>query len=168
MFYFYFKRLVITAWIIVFILASGVFGDNDVVDGIGNTFAGISTISTLVLLFFLGYRRFRINILSIRDIQGCSSSIKIIRNKAGFYGVSFWEEKGARLLLKMQYSNIARINDDTFTCTRDGLHGVYNATKKKMLIPVTYESIKLQDGKIVATRGGVVSVFTDRGYRVVE
>ena len=167
-FYFGFKRFVITAWITLFILASGVFGDNDVVDGIGNTLAGISTISTLVLLFFLGYRRFRINILSIRDIQRCSSSIKIIRNKAGFYGVSFWEEKGARLLLKMQYSNIARINDDIFICTRDGLHGVYNATKKKMLIPVSYESIKLQDGKIVATRGGLVSVFTDRGYRVVE
>ncbi len=38
-----------------------------------------------------------------------------------------------------------------------------------MVVPVEYDSIEYKNGKIYASsRDGVVSVFTDRGYRVVE
>ena len=72
------------------------------------------------------------------------------------------------MLLGMKYDNISRINDDTFICTRNGLSGVYNATKRKMVVPVNCESIEVKDGRIHATCGGVVTVYTDHGYRVVE
>ena len=129
----------------------------------------LSIISIIPFLLFLRLKlHHRINVININNVQDTLSSIKLIQSKDALLGLSLWEENKSRSLLGMKYSNIARINDDTFICTRNGLHGVYNATKKKMLIPVSYESIKLQDGKIVATRGGVVSVFTDHGYRVVE
>ena len=123
----------------------------------------IALICSIIAPFYLS-----MSVNGLRDIQDTSSHIKMIRNRKERLGLAELKGKKLKSRLKMQYSNITRINDDTFICTRSGQHGVYNATKKKMLVPVSYESIKLQDGKIVATRGGVVSVFTDRGYRVVE
>ena len=102
------------------------------------------------------------------DIQDTASPFKVTRGKNGLFGITKWEKKCSSLLLGLKYDNISPINDDTFICERGGLYGVYNATKKKMVIPVECENIKVEGNRILAARSGVVSVCTDRGYRVVE
>lgn len=112
--------------------------------------------------------RYRASIANIDYIQNIDSAIKLIKGKNGLLGLLKWEEKKSRSLLGMKYDNISRINDDTFVCTRNGLSGVYNATKRKMVVPVKCESIEVKNNRIHATCGGVVTVYTDHGYRVVE
>ena len=104
----------------------------------------------------------------IKDIEDTGSIFKIVRGENMYMGLTRWREKGARSLLRIKYDNISRINDDTFICSRNGLSGVYNATKRKMFVPVEFESIELKGDRLHATKEGVVSVFTDKGYRVVE
>ena len=90
------------------------------------------------------------------------------KNKERFIGLSLWNKNKSKMLLGMKYDSISRINDDTFICTRNGLSGVYNATKRKMVVPVKCENIEVKDNRIHATCDGVLTVYTDRGYRVVE
>lgn len=104
----------------------------------------------------------------IKDIEDTGSIFKIVRGENMYMGLTRWREKGARSLLRIKYDNISRINEDTFICTRNRLSGVYNATKRKMVVPVKCESIEVKDNRIHATRDGVVAVYTDHGYRVVE
>lgn len=112
--------------------------------------------------------RYRASIANIDYIQNIDSAIKLIKGKNGLLGLLKWEEKKSRSLLGMNYDNISRINDDTFICTRNGLSGVYNATKRKMVVPVKCENIEVKNNRIHVTRDGVVTVYTDYGYRVVE
>ncbi len=105
---------------------------------------------------------------SLSDIQDSSSKFKLIRNKERFIGLSLWNKNMSKMLLGMKYDNIFRINEDTFVCTRNGLSGVYNAAKRIMVVPVKCESIEVKNNRIHATRDGVVTVYTDKGYRVVE
>ena len=104
----------------------------------------------------------------IKDIEDTGSIFKIVRGENMYMGLTRWREKGARSLLRIKYDNISRINDDTFVCTSNGLSGVYNAAKRKMVVPVKCESIEVKNNRIHATCGGVVTVYTDHGYRVVE
>lgn len=119
----------------------------------------------LVVIFKSCYR---IKISNINDIQATASPYKLIRDKDGLFGLSLWKKRCSRLLLKMKYDKISRINDETFICTLKGKHGVYNAVGRKMIVPVECESIKLKDGKIHAVCGGVLTIYNDKGYRVVE
>jgi hypothetical protein len=96
------------------------------------------------------------------------SVFKLTRGKSGRLGLSKWGKKTASSLLRMKYDNISRINDEIFVCRRKGLYGVYNTTKKKMVVPVEFESIKLKGNRFHATKNGMVSLFTDKGYRIVE
>ena len=112
--------------------------------------------------------RYRASIANIDYIQNIDSAIKLIKGKNGLLGLLKWEEKKSRSLLDMKYDNISRINEDTFVCTRNRLSGVYNATKRKMVVPVKCENIEVKDNRIHATCDGVVTVYTDHGYRVVE
>lgn len=122
-----------------------------------------------VLLVYGVFKLFyRLNTKNIRDIQDTSSRIKMIRNAKGMIGLSKWGKRSSRSLLGMKYAKITRVNDETFVCERGGLFGIYSTTKRKMIAPVCYESMSFDGNRFVATRGGVVSVFTDRGYRVVE
>lgn len=124
----------------------------------------ISVVITIVLLVKMINKRLTI----ICDIENSESNFRLIRNKKGFAGISSWTGKALKVLLGMKYDNISQINEDTFVCTRKGLSGVYNATKRKMVVPVKCESIEVKDNRIHATCDGVVTVYTDHGYRVVE
>ena len=136
------------------------------------------TIATIVAFFFflvlavicsiLGIFNRYFDSTSLSDIQDSSSMFKLIRNKERFIGLSLWNKNKSKMLLGMKYDSISRINDDTFICTRNGLSGVYNATKRKMVVPVKCENIEVKDNRIHATCDGVLTVYTDRGYRVVE
>ena len=110
----------------------------------------------------------RISTLNLIDIQDTPLPLKMTRSKKGLLGLSLWGKKRTKMLLGMKYDNISRINEDTFICTRNGLSGVYNATKRKMVVPVKCENIEVKNNRIHATRDGVVTVYTDKGYRVVE
>lgn len=110
----------------------------------------------------------RISTLNLIDIQDTPLPLKMTRSKKGLLGLSLWGKKRTKMLLGMKYDKISRINDDTFVCTRNGLSGVYNAAKRKMVVPVKCESIEVKNNRIHATCGGVVTVYTDHGYRVVE
>ena len=110
----------------------------------------------------------RISTLNLIDIQDTPLPLKMTRSKKGLLGLSLWGKKRTKMLLGMKYDNISRINDDTFICTRNGLSGVYNATKRKIVVPVKCESIEVKNNRIHATRDGVLTVYTDHGYRVVE
>ncbi len=110
----------------------------------------------------------RLNISTIKDIENIESVFKLTRGKSGRLGLSKWGRKTASSLLRMKYDNISRINDEIFVCRRKGLYGVYNTTKKKMVVPVEFESIKLKGNRFHATKNGMVSLFTDKGYRIVE
>ena len=179
-FVYYFRKFILTAWCMVFLMAFlSVYIENclvrsnvidDVVDSVGNIFAGISVSSTLIyfLFFFSRYRRFCLNIVFITAIQDISSEFKMTRNKHGLLGLSLWNKNMSKMLLGMKYDNISRINEDTCICTRNRLSGVYNATKRKMVVPVKCESIEVKNNRIHATCDGVVTVYTDHGYRVVE
>ena len=131
----------------------------------------IFIISFVTALTFSILRKFscQLNPKVLCDIQDNPSQFKLIRNKNGLIGISMWWNKRCKLLLRMVYDNILCINDDTFICIHNGSYGIYNATKKKMVVPVEYDSIEYKNGKIYASsRDGVVSVYTDTGYRVVE
>ena len=128
------------------------------------TIIGILFIPVFLIWFF----RYRLVILKISDIENTLSLFKIIRSNKGTYGLSKWGKRSSSSLLGMKYSKIIRVNDETFVCERGGLSGIYSSTKRKMIAPVCYESISFDGNRFVATKGGVVSVFTDRGYRVVE
>lgn len=122
----------------------------------------------LFSVFLIYYLCKRTYLHVIKDIEDTSSRFKIVRSKRMRYGLTRWGYAGARSLIRMKYDRISRINDDTFICCRNGMYGIYNATKKKMVIPVKCESINVEEGKIIALKDGVVSIFNDRGYRVVE
>ena len=126
-------------------------------------------ILSFVYLLILIYRYYwGLNVNGMVDIEDTPDIYKIIRQSNGCCGLSSWEGKKSRSLLEMKYDKISRINDDTFVCTCNGLSGVYNATKRKMVVPVKCENIEVKDNRIHATCDGVVTVYTDHGYRVVE
>ncbi len=129
-------------------------------------FIGLSVLLLPVLIPIV--KGERLSTLNLIDIQDTPLPLKMIRNNKGLLGFSLWNKKKSRTLLGMKYDNISRINDDTFVCTRNGLSGVYNATKRKMVVPVKCESIEVKNNRIHSTRDGVVTVYTDHGYRVVE
>ena len=124
----------------------------------------IVVVFPVVIYYFCNRAYLRV----IKDIEDTGSIFKIVRGENMYMGLTRWREKGARSLLRIKYDNISRINEDTFVCTRNGLSGVYNAAKRKMVVPVKCESIEVKDKRIHATRDGVVTVYTDHGYRVVE
>ena len=129
-------------------------------------FIGLSVLLLPVLIPIV--KGERLNTLNLIDIQDTPLPLKLIRNNKGLLGLSLWNKKKSRSLLGMKYDNISRINDDTFVCTCNGLSGVYNVTKRKMVVPVKCESIEVKNNRIHATCDGVVTVYTDKGYRVVE
>lgn len=129
-------------------------------------FIGLSVLLLPVLIPIV--KGERLSTLNLIDIQDTPLPLKMIRNNKGLLGFSLWNKKKSRTLLGMKYDNISRINEDTFVCTRNGLSGVYNAAKRKMVVPVKCESIEVKNNRIHATRDGVLTVYTDRGYRVVE
>lgn len=132
-------------------------GSNYEYDGIGITtlvFLGFSVL-LVPFMYCTDTRQFL-------DIQDTASPFKITRSKKGLLGITKWRKKRSSLLLDMKYDNIWAVNYDTFICGRGGLYGVYNATKKEMLVPVEHESIKVDGDRILATKGYNVSVYTDR------
>lgn len=132
-------------------------GSNYEYDGIGITtlvFLGISVL-LVPFLYCTDTRQFL-------DIQDTASPFKITRSKKGLLGITKWRKKRSSLLLNMEYDNIWAVNYDTFICGQGGLYGVYNATKKEMIVPVEHESIKVDGDRILATKGYNVSVYTDR------
>ncbi len=110
----------------------------------------------------------QLNPITLCDIQDTSSQFKLIRNENGLMGISMWQSKRSKRLLHMKYDNIICINDDTFICAHNGFYGIYNATKRKMVVPMEYDSIESRGGYLYARRGNDVFKYTDRGYRVVE
>ena len=123
----------------------------------------IAVICNIITLFYRS-----LNVIGLRDIQDTSSRIKMIRSRKGRLGLAELKGKKLKSRLKMQYSKITRVSDEMFICERRGRYGVYNAAKRKVIVPVNYENLKFDGNRFVATKGGAVTVFTDKGYRVVE
>ncbi|MBQ3244588.1 MAG: serine/threonine protein kinase [Bacteroidaceae bacterium] len=128
------------------------------------TIIGILLIPVFLVYFF----SYRLVISKVHDIEDTPSLYKMIRSEDGLYGLSKWGKKSSRERLEMKYEYISRISDDMFIVKSNSKYGLYNATKREMIIPIGCEKIELKGDRILATKEGTVSVYTDRGYRVVE
>lgn len=128
------------------------------------TIIGILFIPVFLVYFF----SYRLVISKVHDIEDTPSLYKMIRSEDGLYGLSKWGRNSSRGRLEMKYEYISRISDDMFIVKSNSKYGLYNATKRKMVVPIGCEKIELEGDRILATKDGAVAVYTDRGYRAVE
>lgn len=105
----------------------------------------------------------------IYNIENTDSKYVVVQDRFGKMGLCRCGRYRLVPLLRFKYEKIYPCEKDSYICKKRDKFGVYNATLRKMVLPVVYDSIELrEDDALVVTQNGVASKFTTKGYRIIE
>ena len=138
---------------------------------VSDTFFAILLISVFLLILFLitslNHSSLIGKIYNIGD--GTKADIfRPIQNNQGKCGLCQLGRIRLKRLLPFQYDLICPAKDNSFICCKDSKIGVYNATTKKMVIPVIYDEVySLGESIIKLVKNGEIHIFSYKGYRII-
>ena len=105
----------------------------------------------------------------IYNIENTDSKYVVVQDRFGKMGLCRCGRFRLVPLLRFKYEKIYPCEKDSYICKKENKFGVYNATLRKMMLPVIYDSIEQEgDDTLVVTQNGMHSRFTTKGYRVIE
>lgn len=92
-----------------------------------------------------------------------------VQNKQGRCGLCQLGHTRLKRLLPFQYDLICPTKENSFICCKDSKFGVYNATTKKMVIPIIYDEVYSMGESIISLKkDGSIYTFSYKGYRIID
>ena len=145
-------------------------GDYHYGDGGVSIFLMIVSISLIFLYLVLAF--FHSSLIGkIYNIEDGSKNelFRPIQNSQGKSGLCKLGKTRIKQLLPFQYDLVCPAKNDSFFCYRDSLYGLYNASCRKMVIPVEYNEIySMDESSITLAKNGVLFTFSYKGYRIIK
>lgn len=130
----------------------------------------LSILSSMILCYFVMSIFFVLQIIyNVEKNNYKDNEFVIVQNRSGEMGICRCDKHRLVSLLSMNFTKIYHCGEDAYIVMMDEKFGVFNATLRKMVIPVIYDNIEIE-GKdcLLAIKNNVGSRFTTKGYRIVS
>lgn len=139
------------------------FRREDVLLAVG---APLVLLSTLFLWLF--YSPIVGKIYNIERVDLKRRRVARVMSRSGKLGLCYCGIAKMRKWLNPEYDSIEPCGEEAYICCQNGKYGLYNIARKKMVVPVNYDSLRVVNSdKIEATLDNEVCYFTIKGYRAL-
>ncbi len=155
----------------IFTIVFGIIGSVLFLAGDNDYWIALVPFVMFILAIILGATTHSGMLSKIYNIEytGTNSPYRRIQNRYGKWGLCHCGKMKINSLLPMRYSKIEKCDENAYLCYREGMVGLYNAQLRKMVLPISKNSITVMDkGTVALHRNGKIHKFTTKGYRIPE